>query len=124
MRILFDFKRSKPLSPMTLLACRIPSGSMHLFGCITKTRDRRLVFWPPLPRDVQLLSADGKKGVTDHVTIEANGKSHVTSFDADGDRHHHRDAWVLDVRDDCSLSLWFSLFVPFSILREQDHTVS
>jgi hypothetical protein len=123
MRILFD--HGKPLSPMTLLACRIPPGSTHLFGCVTQTAKGRLVFWPPLPRAVPLLSADGRRGVTDHVTLElANRTSHVTSYNAAGKPNRHRDGWVLDGRGGCSLSLWFTLFVPFSILREQDHAVT
>jgi hypothetical protein len=72
-----------------------------------------------------MLLADGKGAATDHATLElANNTSHVTWFNAKGERDHHRDGWVLDVRQDCSLSLWFSLFVPFSVLMEQDHAMN
>src|SRR5262249_18365631 len=61
------FALGKPLPPMTLLACQIPSGPAHLTGCLTQTGKDRLLFWTPLPRDTQMLSADGRRGVTDHV---------------------------------------------------------
>jgi hypothetical protein len=119
------FDKGTPLPHMTLLACKIPSASTHLLGCITQTGKDRLIFWPPLPKDTQLLSADGRQGVTDHVTLELfNRKSHVTSFNAAGQRNHHRNEWILDVHEECSLSLWFSLVVPFSVLREQDHAMN
>ena len=125
MRMLFDYEKGWPLSPMTLLSCKLPSGSQHLFGCLTQTRDRRLVFWPPLPKDVQLLSDDGKRGVTDHVTLELGSrKCHVTSFQASGKRNHYRDRWALDMQHGSSLSLWFNLLVPLATLRDQDHEVS
>ena len=123
MRMLFAL--GKPLPPMTLLACQLPSGSNHLTGCLTQTGKDRLIFWPPLPRETRMLSADGRHGVTDHVTLELfNRKSHVTWFNAAGKRDHHRDEWILDVRDGCSLSLWFSLVVPFPVLAEQDHEMN
>lgn len=123
MRMLFD--NGMPLPPMTILACELPSSSKRLLGCITQTQEQRLIFWPPLPRDVPMLKADGKGAATDHVTLElANKKSHATWFNAKGERDHRRDGWVLDVRQDCALSLWFNLFVPFSVLMEQDHAMN
>src|SRR5260370_6481150 len=119
----FLLESGKPLPQMTLLVLDTGSNGRP-FGAICQTVNRRLIFWPPLPRDIAILSTDGKRGVYDHITLElANRQSHATSFDAFGNRDHHSPGWKLHDCDGSGLAYWFSILLRWSLLDEQDHAV-
>jgi hypothetical protein len=90
---------------------------------IAQTGKGRLVFWPLLPTNAEALSKDGTKGITDHITLEASCKSHVTSFDVNGDRNHYRRDWSLYEHPGSGLSWWFNVLMTWSLIREQERVL-
>jgi len=114
----------KPLPQMTMLCLRLTTGKCLPFAIMTQTDNGRLIIWPPLPKNVPMLSDDGTKGVTDHVTLQLSSReSHVTSFSAKGQRHHLRRGWRLHEQGSSGLSRWFDLLVRRSTIEQQDHVV-
>ncbi len=119
MRYLFE--HGSPLSKMTCLAVGTSTSDVLPFGILSHTERDRLIFWPAIPPNVKMLSDDGKKGVTDHVTLELGSKKlHVTSFDSSGDRIHNTRGWRAHQFGDSGLAYLFSFLVKWSVLESQD----
>lgn len=117
----FLFEDGKSLPQMNTLWFPTGDGGQLPFGIVTCTDAGRLVFWPPLPTDIPMLSEDGEKGVTDHVTLElSNGQSHVTSFNGCGTRRHFRRGWGLHEIPGSGLAQWFTFLVPWHVVERQD----
>jgi hypothetical protein len=121
MRFLLD--HGKPLPEMTLMVLD-PGTNRRPFGTLCQTERHRLIYWPPLPKDVHALSQNGKSRVIDHITLEPfDLQSHSTSFDDVGKRHHHSNGWMLHNYDDSGLSYWFSVLLRWSLLEDQENAV-
>ena len=119
MRYLFE--KGSPLPKPTFLTVPTPGKDGLPFGALAETENKRLLFWPAMPRDLEMLSEDGKMGATDHVTLElSNNTIHVTSFNAAGEREHHSDGWCLQHFRDKGVAYWFSFLIKWSILEEWD----
>lgn len=124
-------KEGKPTGAMTLLAFRDGDASAYPFGVLTHTKNDRVVFWLVLPTNADMVAAEGKIGVIDHVTLELpNEKTHVTAYDSGGDALQygaadfgHLQAWRLQRFEGTGLSIWFTLLVKWSILAAQETVV-
>src|SRR5689334_4382531 len=77
----FLFEKGKKLPQMNTLWFQPAERIALPFAVIAQTSAGRLIFWPPLPQDVPMFSADGEKSALDHITLElSNQKSHSTYF--------------------------------------------
>lgn len=119
MRYLFE--KGSPLPKPTFLTVPTSGNDGLPFGALAETENNRLLFWPAMPRDLEMLSEDGKMGATDHVTLKlSNNTIHVTSFNAAGERSHHSDGWRLRQFCDRGVAYWFSFLIKWSVLEEWD----
>jgi hypothetical protein len=115
----FLHERGSPLPTTAALSFRGPDCPLT-FGMICQTKDRRMIYWPPLPKSAATLDDDGTKALVDHVTLELDSlKTHVTAFDEKGDRHHHTNAWRALEFDEAGLATWFGIFAKWSLLEQQ-----
>jgi hypothetical protein len=124
-------EQGKPAGAMTFLAFRGPHMNAYLFGAITHTQRNRIVFWPVLPKNADMVAAEGKVGVIDHITLElSNEKTHVTAYNAAGEPSRcgatdlgHPQAWRLQRFEGGGLAVWFTLLVNWSTLVDQETAV-
>ncbi len=129
MRQLLD--SGKSIGQLTFLAFRGQDTGAYPFGVLTHTKKQRVVFWPVLPLDADMIAAEGKVGVADHITLElANRKTHVTAYDVHGQASHfravdfgHKQAWRLHENKGSGLALWFTMLVRWSVLLDQETAV-
>jgi hypothetical protein len=116
---------------MTVLVFDDAQTGKYPFGVLTHTKKNRIVFWPVLPKNADMVAAKGKVGVIDHITLELpNEKTHVTAYDAAGlpsrsvaTDFGHREAWRLHRFEGSGLAIWFTLLVKWSTLMDQETTV-
>src|SRR5262245_30409057 len=59
-----------PPGELIPLFVSLPSNEARPFGALTCTSRNRIIFWPVLPRNADMIAAEGKVGVFDHVTLE------------------------------------------------------
>lgn len=124
-------QHGKPTGPMTVLAFRGTHTGAYPFGVLTHTKNNRIVFWPVLPKNADMVAAEGKVGVIDHITLELpNAKTHVTAYDAAGKPSRcgatdfgHREAWRLQRFEGSGLAIWFTILVKWSTLLDQETAV-
>jgi hypothetical protein len=121
----------KPTGAMTVLAfCGTQTGA-YPFGVFTHTKNNRIIFWPVLPKNADMVAGVGKEGVIDHITLELpSEKFHVTAYDVTGEPSHweaadfgHRQAWRLQRFEGSGVALWFTLLVKWSTLLDQETAV-
>ena len=118
------FKVGKPIGQVVALTVSPMEQLKVLFGMLTQTEKNRLIFWPVLPSGVNMVCGGETVDVFDHITLEFPGeKIHMTAYDANGQAIHVSRAWKTHHFTDCDLSLWFTLLVRVSILRQQDMAV-
>lgn len=118
----------KPLGQITVLALPLPEHGSLPFGALTLTKKNRIVFWPVLPREAEMVARKGQMTYLDHLTLEfPSEKIHATAYDARGKSLHygasdlgHSQSWRLQPFDGTGLAFWFSLLVRWSVLRNQD----
>lgn len=121
----------KPIGQLTVLAFRGQDTGSYPFGVLTHTKNQRVVFWPVLPLDADMIAGEGKKGVVDHITLElANKRTHTTAYNAKGQASHikaadfgHDEAWRLQEFEGSGLALWFTMLVRWSVLLDQELAV-
>lgn len=100
------FEDGRPIDPVTVLFYDVGDGRPLPFASIAKTRGDRLILWPPWDALQVNEFADGRTFPIHHVTLElANGKTHFTCFEADGQRFHEGRGWKLATLED-GLKLW------------------
>ena len=124
-------ERGKPTGTMTVLAFHGTHTSAYPFGVFTHTKNNRIVFWPVLPKNADMVAAEGKVGVIDHITLElSNEKTHVTAYDAAGEPSRcgatdfgHPEAWRLQRFEGSGLAIWFTFLVKWSTLLDQETVV-
>jgi hypothetical protein len=124
-------KDGKPIGQLTALAFRGANTGAYPFGVLTQTKEQRVVFWPVLPRNADMIAAEGKNGVADHLILElSNKKTHVTAYDAAGHPSRvgasdlgHKHAWRLHEFENCGLALWFTILVNWPVLLDQELAV-
>jgi hypothetical protein len=129
LRVFLD--RGTPPPPMTVLAFRSQHSTLLPFGVLTCTKRNRIVFWPVLAKNADMVAEQGKTGVIDHVTLELpSEKMHVTALDAAGKRLHftardggHKQAWRLHRFEGTGLAFWFTLAVRWQTLQDQETAV-
>lgn len=100
------FQDGNPIDPVTVLFYDIGNGRHLPYASIAKTRGDRLILW--LPSDALQVGefADGRTFPIHHATLElANGETHFTCFEADGQRFHEGRGWKLATLED-GLKLW------------------
>jgi len=121
----------KPIGQLTMLMVRGQNNVRCPFGVLTHTTNQRVVFWPVLPRDADMILAKGKNPAIDHITLElTNRKTHLTAYDAHGKASHskasdlgHSAAWRLQQLEGNGLAIWFTILVRWSVLAEQEQAV-
>lgn len=121
----------KPVEQLTVLAFRGQETGAYPFGVLTHTKKQRVVFWPVLPLDADMVAGKGKKNVVDHITLElTNQRTHITAYDARGRASHfkaadfgHDEAWRLQETEGSGLALWFTMLVRWSVLLDQELAV-
>ena len=121
----------KPIGQLTVLTFRGQDTGSYPFGVLTHTTKQRVVFWPVLPLNADMIAAEGKNGVADHITLElANRRTHLTAYDAEGRARHfkasdfgHEEAWLLQETEGSGLALWFTMLVRWSVLLDQELAV-
>jgi len=124
-------ERGKRTGAMTVLAFRGTHTGAYPFGVLTRTKNNRIVFWPVLPKNADMVAAEGKVGVIDHITLELpNAKTHVTAYNAAGEPSRrgatdlgHCQAWRLQRFEGSGLAIWFTLLVNWSALADQETAV-
>lgn len=118
------FKDGKPVGQAIVLTIS-PIEQQRLFlGVLTQTKNKRVIFWPTLPRNVKITCANEKVDIFDHITLEfPSQKIHVTAYNTNGHAIHSKRAWRTHQFSDCPLSLWFMFLVRISVLRKQDMAV-
>lgn len=118
------FKEGKPIGQVIALTVS-PNGNMKLpFGMLTQTEKNRLIFWPILPKNANIIYSGICVDLFDHITLEFPSKKiHVTAYDTKGLPIHVANSWRAVQFVECELALWFTLLVRVSILREQDLAV-
>jgi len=124
-------QQGKPVGPMTVLTFRGADTGAYPFGVLTHTKKGRIVFWPVLPTNADMVAADGKIGVLDHITLElANEKIHVTAYDGTGKASRcgatdfgHGQSWRLCRFEGSGLAIWFTLLMKWSVLLDQETAV-
>jgi hypothetical protein len=124
-------KQGKPVGAVTFLTFRGADTGAYPFGALTHTEKGRIVFWPVLPTDADMVFASGKTGVIDHITLElSNEKTHVTAYDAGGKPSHRsatdlgrRQPWRLFRFEGSGLAIWFTLLAKWSVLLDQQTVV-
>ncbi len=100
------FEDGSPIGPVTVLFYDVGNGRSLPFASIAKTKGNRLVLWPPSDALQVGEFADGLTFAIHHVTLElANGETHFTCFEADGQRFHDGRRWKLATLED-GLKLW------------------
>jgi hypothetical protein len=121
----------KPPSEVTVLTFRDMQTGAYPFGVLAHTKNNRIIFWPVLAKNADMVAGVGKEGVIDHITLELpSEKFHVTAYDATGEPSHceaadfgHRQAWRLQRFEDSGVALWFTLSVKWSTLVDQETAV-
>ena len=124
-------QQGKPVGPMIVLTFSGADTQAYPFGVLTHTEKGRIVFWPVLPTNADMVAADGKIGVIDHITLElANEKTHVTAYDAAGRPSRcgatdfgHSQSWRICRFEGSGLAVWFTLLVKWSVLLHQETAV-
>ena len=61
----------KPIGQLTVLAFRGEGTGAYPFGVLTHTDKQRVVFWPVLPRNADMIAANGQNGVETIVVDHA-----------------------------------------------------
>lgn len=121
----------KPLGQLTVLAFKSADGKSLPFGALAHTNRDRIIFWPVLPRNAEMVARKGTLDVLDHLTLELpSGKMHATAYGVTGEPVHcsaadlgHPQAWRLHRLEGHDLALWFTLLVRWDVLKEQDFAV-
>lgn len=118
------FKDGKPIGQVLALTVSPMEQLKVPFGMLTQTDKNRLIFWPVLPSGANMVCGGETGVVCDHITLEfPSEKIHMTAYDANGQAIHVTREWKTHHFTDCDLSLWFTLLVRVSILRQQDMAV-
>lgn len=100
------FEDGSPIGPVTVLFYDVANGRHLPFAAVAKTRGNRLILWPPWDALEPGEFADGNTFPVHHVTLElANGETHFTCLEADGQRVHEGRGWKLATSED-GLKLW------------------
>ena len=114
----------KPPGKPVIVAFNTPNQGNLPFGAFMLTKNDRLIFWPVLPRNAEMVCYNKQIQLPDHVTLElSNGKTHITAYDSKSKAIHNRRAWRLDYSQDESLILWFILSLHYNVLVDQEHAV-
>ena len=121
----------KPLGQITVLALPLPGHGSLPLGAITLTKKNRIVFWPVLPREAEMVARKGQVTYLDHLTLELPSEEiHATAYDSRGKSVHcgatdlgQKQSWRLQPFESTGLAFWFSLLVRRSVLRNQDMAV-
>lgn len=117
-------KDGKPVGPIQMLTVSLPDQQRSPLGVLSQTKKNRLIFWPPLPPDTNMICDGESPEAVDHVTLEfPSEKIHTTAYDAKGRAVRNSRAWKLHHLDDFGLALWFYLLVRIPVLRKQDLAV-
>ena len=112
--------QGKPLGPALLLVLKPADGNVLPFGILTLTQKSRIVFWPALPPDADMVCAGTQISVLDHITLEFPGeKTHITAYHADGTPVHNARSWRLHHFCDNGVALWFNLLAKYDLLANQ-----
>jgi hypothetical protein len=113
------FQDGNPIEPVTILYYNIDDVKYLPFAAIAKTKGKRLILWPPWDTHGHSEFADGHTFRIDHATLELqSGKTHLTCFDANGQRIHEDCGWKLTSFED-GLRLWLICAFHVNLLEEQ-----
>ena len=119
----------KPGTNSLLLAAPSPSdGSPLLFGVISSTPGKRLLFYPYMKEQVPVTHSDGSKSPVDHITIERTRGSweriHQTYFLPSGKRAHKNLGWKAGVVPNKGLVFWLGIALRWSDLQSEERLIS
>ena len=109
-----------PASDVHVLALADQNRIRHHLCALALTKKRRLILWPPMPKNARAGGPFAPNGFVDHVTLELdNRKTHTTSFREDGSRDHSRARRSVVPIENTDLYLWSALGVRKTVLSDQ-----
>ena len=113
------FRDGNPVDPVTVLLYDMGDGKRLPFAAIAKTRNNRLILWPPSSAAEPGEFADGHPFPVHHVTLElANGETHFTRFDKESRRIHEDPDWKLASLEG-GARLWLVCAFRVALLEKQ-----
>lgn len=115
------FKNGKPTGNVIALTIAMDDSSRHPFGLLARTGNNRLIFWPCVPRNQNMVCEGMAVDLLDHVTLEFPSKEiHITAYDRNNQPIHFRSGWKTRDFKDYKLEMWLSILIKSSVIRQQD----
>lgn len=114
----------KPLPRTTMLTYKLSDNLNLPIGALCTTYNKRVIFWPALPKELKMYYEENASWITDHITLELpNEKIHITGYLKDNSSKHHGNSWRLEKFQDNNYALWFNMAIRKTVIENQELAV-